>query len=210
MSSKSNLFNILGQVRMYSLVDLVLLFIAIKASSSQLVGIVLLHLGFIFFLEYTHKHEYRTPFPIFLWVFFLLVGIFFYRSIFVIGFLVFSFFYARKNLPSLSPYGPFFRGLQYYFLSAGIIGLLNPISFLVGGLIVLRNFTGDLRDIAKDKKEGLKTIPIILGFDKDIRFIHILFLFGTSFVWWIFSDISIVWLAVVYLIQISTYNLTSR
>jgi len=210
MRSKNPLLNLLGQIRTYSLIDLIILLIAIKADTFQLIGVVLLHLGFLLFLEYTHKHEYRMPFPKYLWVFLLLIGIFFYKSFFVIGFLICSFFYTKKNLPNFGPYGPLLRGLQYYFLISGIIGFLSPVSFLAGGLLVLRNFAGDLRDITKDKKEKLKTLPIILGFNKDIKYIHLISMLLTTFIWWNISDLSIIWLIIIYLIEIGTYNLTPR
>ncbi|MCK5040102.1 MAG: hypothetical protein KAR87_03985 [Candidatus Aenigmarchaeota archaeon] len=210
MRSKNSLLNLLGQIRVYSLIDLILLIIAIKADNFQLIGVIFLHIGFLLFLEYTHKHKYRMPFPKYLWAFLFLSGIVFYKSFFVIGFLICSFFYAKKNLPNFSPYSPFLRGLQSYFLTSGIIGFLNPISFLAGGLLALRNFAGDLRDITKDKKEKMKTLPIILGFNKDMKHIHLVFLLLTTFTWWNISDLSIIWLIVIYLIQIMFYNLTPR
>jgi hypothetical protein len=210
MRSKNTLLNLLGQIRVYSLVDLILLLFAIKTNTFQLVGAILLHLGFLLFLEYTHKHKYRMLFPKYLWAFLFLIGIVFYKSFFVIGFLICSFLYTKKNLPVLSPYSPFFRGLQIYFLTAGIIGFLNPACLLAGGLLGLRNFTGDLRDITKDKKEKLKTLPIVLGFNKDRKYIHLTALLLTSLVWWNISGLSIMWLIGIFLIEIITYNLTPR
>ena len=204
------MLNLLGQIRLYSLIDLILLLIAIKSGTFQLIGAVFLHLGFLLFLEYTHKHEYRIPFPKYLWAPLLLTGMVFYKSIFVTGFLICSFLYTKKNLPSLSPYGPIFRGLQNYFLVAGIIGFLNPLSLIVGGLFGLRNFAGDIRDITKDRKDKLKTLPMILGFNKDIKYIHLILLLLTTFIWWDISTSSLSWLIVAYIIQIGTYNLTQR
>jgi len=172
MRLKKTLLNLLGQVRLYSLIDLILLIIAIKADNYQFFGIIFLHLGFLLFLEHNHKHKYRMPFPKHLWVLLILTGIVLYQSFFVIGFLICSFLYTKKNLSNFSPFSPFLRGLQYFFLVAGVIGFQHPISFIAGGLMMLRNFAGDLRDITKDKKEKMKTLPIVLGFSKDIRYIY--------------------------------------
>ena len=147
---KKYLLNLLGQIRVYSLIYLIILLIAIKSDTFQLIGVVFLHLGFLLFLEYVHKHKYRIPFPKYLWVLLLIIGIVLYKSFFVIGFLVCSFFYTKKNLPNLAPYGPFLRGLQYYFITAGIMGFLNPICFLACCLLILRNFSRDLSDITKE------------------------------------------------------------
>jgi hypothetical protein len=202
--------NLLGQIRLYSLIDLILLLIAINSSNYQFIGAVLLHLSFILYLEKSHNHKYRLPFPKFIWIFLLIIGLVFYKSYFAIGYLVCSFFYTKKNIPNLSAFGPFLRGLQYYFITAGVIGFLNPLCFIGGGLLIVRNFAGDLRDITKDKKEKLKTLPIILGFNKDMKHIHLIFLLLTTFVWWHISGISIIWLSLIYIIEIGTYNLTPR
>ncbi|HIJ14072.1 TPA: hypothetical protein HA371_04985 [Candidatus Woesearchaeota archaeon] len=210
MRSNNRFLNLIGQIRIYSLIDLIILLIAISSNSYQLAGAVLLHLSFILYLEKSHNHKYRIPFPKSLWVLLLIIGLILYKSYFAIGYLIFSFLYTRKNHPGLGVYSPIFRGIQSYFLVAGIIGILNPLSFLAGALFALRNFTGDLRDITKDKKEKLKTLPIVLGFNKDMKKIHLIFLLLTSFVWWYLSGISILWLALIYLIEIGTYNLTPR
>jgi len=176
------LINLFGQIRIYSLIDLILLCVALKANSSQLIGVVFLHLGFLLFLEFTHKHEFRSQFPKYLWLVLLIIGMIFYHNIAMLGFLICSFLYVKKNVPKLGVYSPFFRGLQYYFLCAGIIGFLNPLAFFVGLVLAIRNFNGDLRDIVKDTKEGLKTLPIVLGLKKDMKSIHLISMLSTSFI----------------------------
>ncbi len=207
---KSVFWNIVGQIRLYSIVDLILLLIAIKADRAEFIGVIFLHLGFLLFLESVHKHKERVPFPRYLWIVLTGIGVYFYHHLAVIGFLVSSFLYAKKNMPSLSAFAPFFRGLQYYFFTSGILGFLNPFAFLSGTLLVLRNFTGDIRDVTKDKKEGLKTLPMVLGFKKSIKHIHLVGLLITSFVWWYIAGISVAWLLGAYLIEIGTYYLTPR
>jgi len=210
MIQKNILLNLLGQIRIYSLIDLIILLIAIDTPKLKFIGVILLHLGFLLFLEYTHKHKYRVKFPKYLWILFILIGIVLYNSPLVLGFLVFSFLYAKKNLPILCPYSPIFRGIQSYFLVAGVIGLFNPFSFLVGILLLLRNFAGDLRDITKDQKEGMNTLPVILGFSNNVKYIHLIFILFTTFIWWYLADISIIWILIAYMLQIGSYNLTPR
>ena len=114
-SVQSSFFNYLGQLRVYSLIDLVFLLVALQISLSLSVGILLLHLGFILYLENKHHHTYRLPFPSFLWIILTLAGIFFYMKIEVLGFLLASYLYTKKNNSSLAPYASFFRGLQFFF-----------------------------------------------------------------------------------------------
>jgi hypothetical protein len=209
-SITKKIINILGQVRIYSLVDLILFAYAIGASKLELTGIVLLHLSFLFYLEHTHKHLYRQSIPRFVWIAFGLAGIILYSKLAVVGFIIASISYVRKNQSPISFFAPLTRGFQYYFLAAGILGFANPISFLALGSMTVRNFSGDLRDIVKDQKEKNETLPIIMGLKKDYKNVHLLALLATSFVWWHIAGISIVWLFCVYLIQIFTYNITPR
>ena len=154
--------------------------------------------------------SFRIAFPKYLWAILLIIGVLLYKNIAAIGFLICSFFYVKKNLPKFGWSGPISRGLQYYFLSAGIIGFINPVSFVASGLLLIRNFAGDLRDIVKDRKEGLKTLPIIFGLKKDFKQIHLITMLGTTSVWWYLSGISTLWLIPIFVIQIGSYNLTPR
>lgn len=210
MKEKSTFMNLLGQLRLYSLIDLVLFSLAIQADRSQMIGIVLLHIGFLLFLEFTHKHSFRVAFPKYLWVAFFIGGSILYKNIAVVGFLMCSLFYVKKNSPAFGWFAPLSRGLQYYFLASGVIGFLNPVSFLAGGLLALRNFFGDLRDTVKDRKEGYKTLPVIFGLKRDFKYLHLLATLGTTFVWVCLSSINIVWIVPLFFIQVVSYSWTPR
>ena len=104
MSSRNTLLNLLGQIRIYSLIDLIIILIAIKADNLQFIGVILLHLGFLLFLEYTHKHKYRRPFPRYLWVLLLLIGIINNTCIRVFIFLKFPAHQTQKTSPKTPKY----------------------------------------------------------------------------------------------------------
>jgi len=210
MKKGSYFTNILGQIRIYSIVDLFLFLFAIGANRIEFGGIILLHLGFLFYLERSHKHRGRVLLPSFIWIIFSILGIILFNKLAVIGFLIFSFLYAKKNISYLAPYSSFFRGAQYYFLASGVIGFLKPLSFLAFGVLIMRNFAGDLRDVTKDKKEGMKTLPIVFGLKRNFRYLHLITIFATSFIWWYLANLSIVWIVIVYILQILTYNITPR
>jgi 1,4-dihydroxy-2-naphthoate octaprenyltransferase len=210
MKGQSTLLNLFGQIRVYSLLDLILFSLALHTNHYQIAGIILLHLGFLLFLEFSHKHEFRVAFPKYLWCILLILGIIYYQNIAVVGFLLCSYFYVKKNSLTFGWSGPFFRGLQYYFLAAGIIGFLNPVSFIAAGLLIVRNFAGDLRDIIKDRKEGYRTLPIIIGLKKDVKYVHLIAILGTTFFWWYLSGITALWLIPIFVVQVGLYNLTPR
>lgn len=202
--------NIIGQIRIYTLIELVLFAYAIGSSLQEIAGIVLLHIGFLFYLEATHKHSYRVPIQKYIWIFIGVVGIFLYAKMAVVGFIFASILYVRKKQVPFSYLAPLARGFQNYFLAAGIVGFLSPLAFLALGMLAIRNFAGDLRDVVKDSGEGMRTLPVVFGISKDYKFVHILALFVTTFIWWHISGISISWLIAMWAIQIATYNITPR
>lgn len=195
---------------MYSLTDLALLCIAISATAYQFAGIILLHLGFLLYLESVHKDRYRLPFPNYLWVLFIAAGIALYWHIAALGYIIFSVLYTLKKKRSLGPFSPFFRGFQSYFLVAGVVGFSHVFALLAGTLLFVRNFFGDLRDVTKDKSEKSRTLPIVFGIKSDRKYLHLVATLLTTSTWWYISGISIVWLALVVVIEVGTYYLTPR
>jgi 4-hydroxybenzoate polyprenyltransferase len=201
--------NYLGQLRLYSLVDLILLLVALQTEIYQLVGAVMLHITFLAYLESRHAHNYRAKVPGSVSYILSIVGLIFYRKVEGFLYLVTSYLYTKKT-KDLGRMSPFFRAIQNFFIVAGIVGYVSSIPYIVAVIFFLRNLIGDFRDIEKDKMEGVKTIPVILGLKKSIAHIHLLATMATSVIWWIISPLSVIWLAIVILIQASTYYLTPR
>ena len=202
--------NVIGQIRIYTLIELILFAYAIGSNMQEIAGIALLHISFLFYLEATHKHSYRVPIQKYIWVVMGLIGIFLYAKLAVIGFIFASMLYVRKKQVPFSYLAPLARGFQCYFLAAGIVGFLSPLAFLALGMLAIRNFAGDLRDVVKDSAEGMRTLPVVFGIIKDYKVVHIFALFVTTLIWWQLSEISIFWLISMYAIQIATYNITPR
>jgi len=202
--------NIIGQIRIYTLIELVLFAYAIGSNLQEIAGIVFLHISFLFYLEATHKHSYRVPIQKYIWIIIGVIGIFLYAKMTVVGFIFASMLYVRKKHVPFSYLSPLSRGFQNYFLAAGIVGFLSPLAFLVLGVLAVRNFAGDLRDITRDSTERMKTLPVILGITRDYKTVHILSLFVTTFIWWHIAGIPIFWLIAMWAIQIATYNITPR
>jgi len=207
---ESKIINYLGQLRIYSLLDLVFLLLAVKTTALSFFGIIILHIGFLLFLEENHAHKNRVKFPKYLWILFFIVGTILYPSYCVVGYLIFSYLYTKKNKPYFGAFASVFRGLQNYVLFSGILGFFNIYSIGIGLLFFIRNALGDFRDIVKDKKENTQTLPVILGFKKDYKYLHLIFLLITTTIWWYFSGIYFIWLIVGYIIEIGTYWLTPR
>ncbi|MFA5838649.1 MAG: hypothetical protein WC849_01795 [Candidatus Paceibacterota bacterium] len=214
MDSKRNkkIVNFIGQFRTYSLLDLAVLLVAIKTPMLIFIGAILLHLGFIAFLENQHKHSYREQMPAWVWMVLTILGVVFYRNAWMFGFILFGYLYTNKNKKNIGLFAPLIRGLQCMFLIAGITGFGSVFPLFVLVLMFVRNFLGDVRDVKKDKQENQKTLPILMKFNtnKNYKYIHLFGVIGTTIVWWLFSSTPAIFLFAVILLETLTYDLTSR
>lgn len=202
--------NYLGQLRIYSLLDLIILAIAIGSNRYEFIGIILLHIGFLAFLESKHKHEYRKKLPKYTWIIITVIGLISYQHIEGILFVILSYIYTLKNRDYFATLSPIARGLQLYIIVAGVVGYTNKLSILALVLLFIRNFCGDLRDVEKDSKENMVTLPVFFGLKHNIKYIHLIFTLFTTLVWFTFTDLNYLFLIPIFLIQIYSYNLTPR
>jgi len=202
--------NYLGQARIYSLVDLILLLLATHASTGKLWGAILLWLGFLALLESQHHHSYRAKVPAMLWVILFAAGVTLYGWIPGLIFVAASVFYTLKDKKFWGATSPLFRGFQSYVLVGGISGYSAGLAMIAGILTLIRNLLGDVRDAGKDSKEGTKTIPVLLGQKKNTKHIHLAGVVLTSLVWWYLGGLSVWLLIVAIVIEVTSYNLTPR
>lgn len=202
----------LGHIRLYSFVDLILLILAANGEHSwqTLVGAMSLWLGFLYFLEYQHAHEYRSrPNPA-LWIVLTLVGLYFYQRWEGLVFILLSYLYTQKTKLGWGAFSPFLRGTQSLVITGGITGFTFYLPWLAFGLTIIRNFLGDIRDIKKDAKAGMQTLPIRWGMKQGWKYIHLAGVMVTSLIWWLVGDFSVHYLLAAWIIQIATYNITPR
>jgi len=202
--------NYLGQLRLYSLIDLVWLLLATQATSTQFVGILLLWIGFLAHLELGHRHSYRHNLAKHLDTVLFIAGLLLFRKVEGFIFVLLSFLYTKKKQQCWGSISPFIRGAQSFVLAGGLVGYINPLSWIAFILTLVRNLLGDVRDVKKDKEEGMKTIPVLLGLTYSWKYIHLVAVIATSTVWWFFTNVSLWYLVIVFVIQIATYNLTPR
>lgn len=199
-----------GLMRVYSLVDLLLLTAAARATETEAFGILLIWLASLAHLEYEHAHPNRPPVPAYCAPLFLLVGlVFFQRAEGAIAFVA-MYCYSHKHTPRAGLGSPFWRGLFNFFIVAALTGYAHPLPYLAYLLIVFRNILGDARDVIKDRAAGMTTIPMILGLDRDRPRLHLAALGGTTIVWWSLTNLPIVTLLAALAIELLTYRLTPR
>lgn len=202
----------LGLLRVYSLVDFIMLLAAARASVRDLLGAVLLWAGFLVFLEAKHKHGYR-PLVKMAWALLPVVpGVLLYERWEVAGFLLVSYMYSLKTEGFFGILSPAFRGMQNYFLVAGIVGKYDDmLPVLAFTLTFVRNLLGDLRDVEQDRKEGIETIPVRLGLQKSwSQTLHFMAVVTTTSIWWSMTALGIGYLLAAFAAQVATYRLTPR
>ncbi len=218
--------NMIGILRLYSLVDLVWMLYAFSGNWKQIVGACLLWVAFLFTLELVHGHSYREAVNPVLAIAAFFGGLYFYvggasvdartyAAFAVVGFIFFSGLYAAKNKKPFGLISPFARGAQNLFL---LLGLPTYGGWLLAvfGIIAVRNFVGDMRDYSRDWSEGIETLPMKLGWRWDLwDKAHLLFVIGTTILWWSMcamptSEIGFAALMATMVVQAMTYSITPR
>lgn len=201
--------NYIGQLRLYSLADLVLFLWAAGATAQAFAGGLVLWIGFLCYLEGKHRHAYRQSLVPYIWLPLLAWGELWYRDWGVV-FFFFGILYAEKKRPGFVAIAPLFRGAQMVALAAPLLGIEHPFTWAAGVLTVFRNLLGDIRDAGKDAQEEVLTIPVLVGLRRNVPYIHLIGMMATSFIWWSWGDMPMWVLFGTWVVQLSTYHLTPR
>ncbi len=214
------LVNYLGQLRIYSLIDYMLMLVAAGASPNgpQFWGALDYWVGFLAHLESVHHDQGREPVPgILPWAVWLLATTTWKNDDVGFLFIALSLIYAWKKRKPWGLVSPFVRGLQALVITGGIMGYGHLFPWVAAVLTGRRNWKGDQRDKEEDQKDvnknrpdGVQTWPVVMGQEKDKPFAHLTALLVTTWVWWWFSKLPW-WVPMgVNLIQLATYWCTPR
>jgi len=203
--------NYIGQLRIYSLLDMVVFAFALTRDTKSIVGMIMLWIGFLLLLEGMHKDKMRRPVSRFLWIAFFVPALFLLPLGAAVLFMLFGFFYAaKKRSRFFGLTSPLWRGLQNFSLAF----LFNPrIAVLAFVLMAGRNLLGDFRDAGSDMKDGARTIPVRLGLKQNQRWAfygHMIAVVATTAIWFYFSQLSFNLFWPVAFLEIISYPLTPR
>lgn len=202
--------NYLGQLRMYSYVDLLLLLMAVKSSTLDVIAASMLWFGFLIFLEWIHKDKGRNKWPLYAWLIPWLVGIIIIQRWETVFFILLAVIYTLKKRYPVGLVAPLINGL----LKVSLILLVSKpqieITILIFVLFFIRNLMGDIRDAHKDSSEKVITLPVLMGYKKHTPYVYPLFLGFTSFIWVQIGNLPIWLVPIGWLIQLGTYHLTPR
>jgi hypothetical protein len=206
-----HLLNYLWQLRPYSYADLCLLLLAGGAGAAGLAQASALWFSFLIYLEWRHRDRGRKPWPWFTWAGLGLVAFLMAPGLPVLCFAALCVLYAsKKAFPRLALISPVINGLLKASLLFVATGVAGPFAVAVALLTGLRNLAGDMRDVVKDRAEGVQTIPVRLGLENDHPALYPATLVATSAIWALYGALPAWSLALVWVVEFSTYRLTPR
>lgn len=203
--------NYLGQLRIYSYADLVLLLLALSAGGQALVQCSLLWFGFLVFLEYQHRDRGRARWPWVAWAAPWAAAIVIDPSPLLAVFFALSFGYTQKKaLPRLACFSPVINGALKGALVCLVPGVTAGQVLAVTVVMATRNLAGDFRDVEKDRGENVATIPVRLGLAHDTRWLYPVALAATSTLWTVAGGLPWWALLTALIVQGGTYRWTPR
>ena len=203
--------NYVGQLRIYSFVDMLVFATALTSDIRTIIGIGFLWLGFLLYLESQHHDPLRSATNGYLWIIPFVLSLALLPTWLCFIFAFFSYFYAKKK--SGLAWGisaPLWRGLQNGILA----WVYHPqIAFLAFTLSLVRNLVGDFRDVSVDRESNAHTLPVLLGIKENQSWAfygHMLLVVASTLVWFHSSFLDMRLALPVILIQIISYPLTPR
>jgi 4-hydroxybenzoate polyprenyltransferase len=203
--------NYFSQLRMYSYADLLLLFAAVRTGLPHAALASLLWFGFIVHLEWRHRDHGRTSWPWYAWCVPWLVAIVLWAQPQVWLFLILASTYAlKKRFPAIAAVSPLLNGGLKTALVVGAPGAGHAVIALVFTLTAARNLLGDIRDAGKDAAEGVRTVPVLLGYCGRNAFVYPAGLACTSVAWTVLGHLSPWYLVAALAVEAATYRLTPR
>jgi hypothetical protein len=203
-------FNYVGQLRIYSLADLAELLVVAGATDGLLRAAIMMHVGFLAFLEFYHEHEEREPVDWKVALITMWQGAIWFGSQLGEWYMFFSVTYAMKKHGRWALVSPFARGAQTFVVLYRFLPLGSPLLWAATLAMIVRNLVGDWRDVDQDDEEGLQTWPVVLGWQQDRLYLHLVATIATTWLWWAFGAISWRWPLFINFAQVVTYWWTPR
>ena len=203
------LVNYIGQLRPYSYADILLLLAWLNSSWSSVAGASMLWFGFLVYLEWQHRDRGRLHWHWLVWISLWICGIAI-LSFAAVPFVIAAVLYSqKKRFPVIAIVSCLINGLVKGLLLLSI-GVADFRTLVVVGVMSFRNLMGDLRDVDKDREEGVQTLPVHLRVAHSIPLVYPITLLLTSLLWIVLGHTNFVWLVAAWGVQLLTYSWTPR
>jgi 4-hydroxybenzoate polyprenyltransferase len=205
------IINYVGQMRIYGIIDISVFALAVGCSLIEMIGVVLLWICFLLYLESIHRDALRLTIRRFVW---LIVGI---PTLFIlpwwlpVAFMLAGYMYTKKKTNRFFGItSPLWRGIQGALIA---VAFMPEFAFLAFVVYAIRNLIGDFRDIGDDWNNGTHTLPVCIGFRKNQTWAfwgHLATVIGTTLLWSWYADLNITIILLCVVGEIITYPLTPR
>lgn len=203
--------NYLGQLRLYSYADLLLLLAALGASLEEVIGGSLLWFGFLVYLDWHQQDRGRLRWPAGVWIVLWVLALALLHNVASVVCIGLACLYAaKKSVSWIAALSPVVNGLLKASIAAAVGGVSAVVMLGVFAIAATRNLLGDLRDVEKDRSDGSDTIPIRLGAKSDVRWAYPLGLATSSLIWTVAGELPFWALATAWFVEAATYRLTPR
>lgn len=180
------------------------------AGPVELTSSSFLWFGFLIYLESEHRDVGRLRWHWSVWLGCWIVGVLVHPRWSQSLFMSSAVLYSLKKRPVLGWLSPVFNGLVKSTLVLGLPNATFRNTSIVFAVMTLRNLIGDIRDTHKDLCEHTKTIPVLLGWTRNVPIIYPLALATTSALWVWLGQLQWYVLTFVWTVQALTYRLTRR
>lgn len=203
--------NYLGQLRPYSYTDLLLLLAAVHATPRGIAACSLLWFGFLIHLEWQHHDEGRLTWPLAAWAVPWAAAVLIAPAPATGLFLLLAVGYSlKKRVRALAAVSPLANAGLKVALVLLVPGVAASTVWLVFGVMAFRNLMGDVRDAAKDARQGVGTVPVLLGYRRATPLVYPATLMLSTLLWVLVGGLPL-WLAVpAWAVEVATYPLTPR
>jgi len=116
----------------------------------------------------------------------------------------------KKRISYLGVISPLLNGA----LKASLVLTVTSVGLqrltLIFIVMTIRNLLGDVRDAEKDAKEGVYSLPVVIGYRRATPFVYPAGLGMSSTLWTVIGGLPFWALAATWSIQALTYRLTPR
>ena len=184
---------------------------ACRADGREILGASCLWFGFLIHLEWQHKDAGRLRWPWFAWILAWAVGLVLLFRVSSFIMLGFSILYSlKKRFKTIGVFSSVINGCIKASLVAALASSSAAIIALVMIIMSIRNLAGDMRDAGKDSAEGVVSLPVLLGYQRNTGFVYPACLVATSIFWAVLGGLPWWLLATVLIIEWATYHRIPR
>ncbi len=198
-------------MRIYGIIDILIFAKALQCDAGEMIGLGLLWMSFLLYLESRHRDKLRLKVSRCAWIIVGLPTLILLPLWLPCAFTMCAVLYTKKKRNRFfGCTSSIWRGLQGALIAFAFMPKFTLLAFI---LYAIRNLVGDFRDIGDDWNDGARTFPTMLGFRKNQVWAfwgHLVSVIATTILWFQFTNLSSGLLVICLTLQVISYPLTPR